>query len=90
MIWNKDKDGNLVTIKSMSNSEVKSNIHYLYKSTKEEINGFTVPFWIMSFKAELDKRKQLENVIINRLPYVRQKLNELTYNIRYSDEKFKI
>ncbi len=90
MIWSKDKDGNLITIKGMSNSEIKSNIHYLYRSTKLEIEGVTIPFWIMSFKQELEKRKTVENVIIDRLPFIREKLNELTYNLRYKEQKFKV
>jgi len=84
MIWSVNK-GNFETIKSMSNSKIKSNLNYLYKTSRTDINNHSVPYWIMNLKSELDRRKQLGNIIINRFPYLRGKLNEIKYNIKYKN-----
>jgi len=92
MYWRQNNE--IINIKKLSNNRIKSNLDYLYKSDKTYINGYTVPYWILSFKKELDYRKELGDAVIDALPWVKQQvqqeLNRTTYNIRYKEEKYKV
>lgn len=84
MYWR--KNGEIVNIKRLSRADIKSSLNYLRETSKTKVNGYTVPFWILSFKRELEYRKRLEKTIINALPnakWFNEKLNEITYNIKY-------
>lgn len=89
MIW-KTYNGKIETLKNMTNSRIKSSINYIYNSNKTEFSGFSKAYWILQLKAELCKRRALEDVIINRFPFIQEKLNEIKYNIKYKEEKYKI
>jgi len=89
VIW-KNYNGQVETIKSMKNSRIKSNINYVYNSNKTDFNGFSKAYWILQFKAELYRRRQMEEVVINGLPFIRKKLNEIKYDIKYNNTKFLI
>jgi hypothetical protein len=88
MIW-KTYNNNISTIKNMPERDIYSALHYLDNTNQKAINGFSTPFWIMSFEKELNYRKELERTIINALPQARwfnEEYNKVIYNIKYKED----
>ena len=83
MYWR--KEGNPVNIKNLSNGDIKSNIYYLSNSHLTEVNGYTKPYWLMSFKKELNRRKEIGNAVIRQIPWLNEECNNVIYNIKYKN-----
>lgn len=81
------QDGVMTNIKNLSNSQIKSGLNYLYNTHNIEVNCQTVPFCIMRFKSELEYRKKRDSAIVNAIPYLCEKVNEVTYNIKWKNSE---
>lgn len=82
-----------INIKQLSKQQIRSSLAYLDTYTRPIINGYSVPFWIMNLKKQLDYKKRLESYIINMLPsakWFNQEYNKVIYNMKDKNEKDKI
>jgi hypothetical protein len=89
MIWKKEGD-RIITVKNMSNKDIKHSLTYLNNTNRRKINGFSTPYWIMRFESELVYRKNRDKAIVNAIPYVVERLNKINYNIRYKEDKYQV
>lgn len=81
MYWN--QDGVMTNIKNLKNKQIKRGLCYLYNTNYTEVHGQSIPFCVMSMKKELEYRKKRDKAIINAIPFLCEKINEITYNIKY-------
>lgn len=69
----------IIGVHAMSNSHIKSCLQILDRIDRLEIDGYSKPYWGMMFKRELNYRKELENVIMNELPFIKEELRKINY-----------
>lgn len=70
-------------VRFMTNKQIKYSLYLNRSSERSEINGYSLPFWELSLIRELEYRKALEETIIDHVSGVREKINEITYNIKW-------
>ena len=73
---------NLKVLKNMSSKEIKTTYNIVSNHKGNELDGHSIPYLKMVLKRELNYRKERNNAIINALPFLRQKLNEIEYKIK--------